>query len=186
MSGRGRLIYVMGPSGCGKDSVMDYARRRCAGSGTVFAHRYITRPADAGGENYVSVSTEEFQARLEHGLFVLHWESHGLSYGVGVEINFWMQSGLDVVLNGSRGYLDEAARRYPDMVPVQITVDRDTLRERLMTRGRESAEEVERRLARADWFECAHESMVCIDNSGALERAGDELVRIIEGVLEPL
>ncbi len=179
MTGMGRLIYVMGPSGCGKDSVMNYARERCAGNGTIFAHRYITRPADAGGENYVSVSPEEFQARLDHGLFALNWDSHGLRYGVGMEVDLWLRHGVDAVLNGSRGYLAEAARRYPDMVPVQITVDRDTLRERLMARGRETREEIQRRLDRADWFDCTHGNMVCIDNSGRLEQAGEELVRVI-------
>ncbi len=50
---KARLIYVMGASGSGKDSLMRYAREKLAKhSNIVFAHRYITRPADAGGENH--------------------------------------------------------------------------------------------------------------------------------------
>ena len=41
----GQLIYVMGPSGAGKDSLLGYARERLAEQPLVFAHRYITRPA---------------------------------------------------------------------------------------------------------------------------------------------
>jgi len=48
---QGRLWYVMGPSAAGKDSVLAYVRQQLpAAAGVVFAHRYITRAADAGGE----------------------------------------------------------------------------------------------------------------------------------------
>ncbi len=44
-------IYVMGPSGAGKDSVLDRARALLSVNATIaFAHRYITRPSDIGGE----------------------------------------------------------------------------------------------------------------------------------------
>jgi ribose 1,5-bisphosphokinase len=47
----GALVYVMGPSGAGKDSVLGRARAMLSTDlPIVFAHRYITRPADSGGE----------------------------------------------------------------------------------------------------------------------------------------
>ena len=91
---------------------------------------------------------DEYQARLERGLFALHWDSHGFRYGLGVEVNSWIEAGLNVVVNGSRAYLPEASRLYPDILPVLISVDSDILRQRLILRGRESAEEIERRLER--------------------------------------
>ena len=45
----GRLIYVIGPSGSGKDSLMQYARKHCPGNEAAFAHRYITRPGRCRG-----------------------------------------------------------------------------------------------------------------------------------------
>ena len=98
----GNLIYVIGPSGCGKDSIMLYARKHCPGSEAAFAHRYITRPADAGGENHVALLPDEYRARLDLGLFALAWDSHGNRYGVGLEIDAWLEAGLNVVVNGSR------------------------------------------------------------------------------------
>ena len=56
------FIYVMGPSGAGTDSVLARARALIPSDLPVaFAHRYITRPADAGGENHVALSEAEFE-----------------------------------------------------------------------------------------------------------------------------
>ena len=81
---QGRLIAVMGPSGAGKDALIAYARAKSDPAQVIVAHRYITRPAGAGGENHVALSAAEFAARRAAGLFALAWESHGLAYGVGV------------------------------------------------------------------------------------------------------
>ena len=81
------LYYVIGPSGAGKDSVLGWLRTHLPADGRVlFAHRYITRPATAGGENHVELSVAEFALRRDAGLFCLHWASHGLHYGVGREV----------------------------------------------------------------------------------------------------
>lgn len=175
---RGKLVYVVGPSGCGKDSIMLYVRKHCPGDEAAFAHRYITRPADAGGENHVALLPDEYRARLDRGLFALAWDSHGNRYGVGVEIDAWMEAGLNVVVNGSRAYLAEAVRRYPDLVPVLVTVDPDILRQRLILRGRESAGEIERRLARAGDYAVDHPALRTIDNSGELAEAGRALLEL--------
>lgn len=179
---KAKLVYVMGASGSGKDSVMDRARRDCPPQRAAFAHRYITRPADAGGENHVCLSPGEFQARLDKGLFVLNWDSHGLRYGIGREIDLWLDSGLSVAVNGSRVYLPEAARRYPDLVPVLIDVDEEVLRRRLIQRGREDEAEIEKRLVRArEHAGIDHPRAVRIDNSGRLSESGAALLRVLLG-----
>ncbi len=113
----GSLVYVMGPSGAGKDSVLSRARALLPPEApVVFAHRYITRPADTGGENHVAVTRAEFAMRRAHGLFAYHWGAHGNDYGVGREIHDWRAAGLTVVVSGSRdhflrtGGLDSQAR----------------------------------------------------------------------------
>ncbi|QGY39198.1 phosphonate metabolism protein/1,5-bisphosphokinase (PRPP-forming) PhnN [Pseudodesulfovibrio cashew] len=175
----GELIYVIGPSGSGKDSVMADARDRLAGSGALFAHRYITRPASAGGENHVHLSEAEFQARLDNGLFALHWDSHGWRYGIGSEIGLWLSRGLPVVVNGSRAYLGEAVGRYPKLLPVLVEVDPDILRQRLLARGRETPVEIERRLARGERYPVSHPRLERVDNSGDLADAGERLAAIV-------
>lgn len=177
---RAPLIYVVGASGSGKDSLMHYARRKLAGEpGVVFAHRYITRPADAGGENHVALGTEEFTARREARLFAMHWHSHGHAYGIGIEINQWLAKGVAVVVNGSRAYLSEARRSYPELLPVRIEVSPVVLRQRLLERGRETLEEIEQRLARHEILQAGELHGEIIRNDTHLEEAGDALVALI-------
>ncbi len=129
------LIYIVGASGVGKDALIAYAARHLNGSLPVlFVHRYITRPATEGSENHVALSPEEFRLRKEKGLFALDWESHSLYYGVGREIDIWMEHGFFVVVNGSRQYLPAAMERYPDLVPIIIEADASIIRRRLEDR----------------------------------------------------
>jgi ribose 1,5-bisphosphokinase len=174
------LIYVVGASGSGKDSLMRYARERlCTVPGICFAHRYITRPAGAGGENHVALTEEEFTARCQARLFALHWESHGLRYGIGIELNQWLSKGVTVVVNGSREYLHEAWKRYPEMLPVHIEVGHDVLRERLLSRGRETPAQVEKRLERNQGLQSSGFHGTVIPNNETLDVAGEALVDLI-------
>ena len=182
MKGR-RLVYVMGPSGAGKDTLLAFARARTSGSRLLFAHRYITRDATAGGENHVSLSHDEFHVRAELGLFALHWSSHGRHYGIGIEIEGWMERGFTVVVNGSRAYLGDAVSRYPALTAVHIDAKPDVLAARLASRGRETVDEMRGRLARSVPLAVSSDIKVqTIDNSGSVEEAGHALLDILASV----
>ena len=140
------LIAVVGPSGAGKDTLMDRARAALAGDARfVFARRVITRPADAGGEAHEAVSEAEFAARLPG--FSLHWAAHGLRYAIPVSIEAEMAAGRVVIANLSRGVLAEAATRYRLRV-LDITAPPALRAARLAARGREDAGDVAARLSR--------------------------------------
>lgn len=176
----GRLFYVIGPSGSGKDSLMRYARERLAAHpGVVFAHRYITRPVELHGENHIALTETEFDARLAQGLFAMHWNSHGLRYGIGREINFWLAKGCNVVMNGSREYLPEARRRYPELAAVLVTVSPETLAARLRARGRETEEQIAQRILRAARFTRPDGNLEIIENGAELNVAGERLVGLL-------
>lgn len=181
------LYYVIGASGVGKDSLLNYVRQHLAGKQRVlFAHRYVTRPAEPDGENHVVLSRAEFDLRRELGLFCMHWESHGLCYGLGVELLTWMRNGCAVVMNGSRAYLEHACRQFPQIAPVLVTADPAVLRQRLQDRGRESVAQVEERLSRAGKFEVVHPHLYVVENNGSLEDAGKKLLDKITADLEKL
>lgn len=173
-----QLVYVMGPSGAGKDSVLRHARAS-APAKVWFAHRYITRPADDPSENHVALTEAEFSARRDGGGFALDWESHGWRYGIGIEINAWMASGATVVVNGSRAALPAALARFPALLPVLLTAPEEVRRARLGQRGRESAEAVDARLRHLDDFAADHPRLVTIVNDGTLEEAAHRFLAAI-------
>lgn len=179
----GRLFYVVGASGVGKDTLIAYARERLSAShGIVFAHRYITRPVEPGGENHIELTVAEFEQRERLGLFAMTWESHGYSYGVGIEIDAWLARGLVVVVNGSRDYAATVSRRYPGIGIVWISAEPSAVQTRLKQRGRESGDEIDARLARnARLGVQPPPGVLCVDNDGTLEAAGAQLVALLTG-----
>ncbi len=135
------LILVVGPSGAGKDTLLNAAQQALSDDPRFhFVRRVITRPADAGGEAHEAVTPQEFAARA----FALQWHAHGLSYGISADA---IQHAPVVVANVSRTIITEAARRYPVQV-IEVTAPQDVLAERLASRGRETAADVSARLAR--------------------------------------
>lgn len=177
-----KLFYIIGPSGAGKDSLIDYLRQHCKPEHRlVFAHRYITRKPNAGGENHVGLSEAEFQQRKASGLFAMDWYSHQIYYGIGIEIETWLDQGLNVVVNGSRSYLPSALARFKCLSPILIDADTSVLRQRLTARGRESAEQIEQRLSRALQTKQAlvNKHYHVVSNNDSLAQAGKALLTLL-------
>ena len=178
----GQLIYLMGASGTGKDSLLRYLRAHLpAHAPVILPTRYITRPANAGGENHFEITPGEFQKRQAAGDFAMHWQSHGYSYGIGYEVDQALKQGFTVVLNGSRHYLEKAQQRYPSLRPILIKVSHDTLLQRLIQRGRENSDEIERRLQRAEALDrhLRPSEITVLNNDGPLHAAGETLLKLI-------
>ncbi|KAB0548698.1 phosphonate metabolism protein/1,5-bisphosphokinase (PRPP-forming) PhnN [Pseudomonas argentinensis] len=186
---QGMLIYLMGPSGSGKDSVLAALERRLENRRCRIARRIVTRGADLGGEEAIAVSFQAFEARESAGGFAMSWRANGLAYGIGLEIDTWLADGYLVVVNGSRAYLDEARRRYPQLEAVLLEVEPAVLRSRLLSRARESAAQIDARMARSAHFAdrrgSATEGVLHIDNSGPLERAVESMLRLIDSLPGP-
>jgi ribose 1,5-bisphosphokinase len=175
-----KLFYVIGASGAGKDTLINYARTHINGSeNVIFTHRYITRPPFTGNENHISLTKEEFQQRIKANLFALYWESHGNFYGIGQEINTWMANGFNVVVNGSRQYLPVARQIYPDLDVILVTASDETINQRLASRGREDAGEIEKRIARTAEISADLANCIKLQNNGTVEDAGNEFVNIV-------
>lgn len=142
------LVLVVGPSGAGKDSLLNGARAVLAGDRRLcFVRRVITRPADAGGEAHEAVSEAEFAARKARGELALDWQAHGLRYGIPADIADDIAAGRGVIANVSRGVIDAARARFPTRV-ILVTAPVPVLAARLAARGRESAADIAVRLTR--------------------------------------
>lgn len=179
--GAGALVVVVGPSGAGKDSVMGFAARHFGDCHDVhFVRRVITRPSDAGGEVHESVSEDEFVDMQRDGAFAVFWDAHGLKYGIPSVVLQNVRNGMTAIVNGSRGALPAFREAFGDIAVVVITAEAPVLAKRLAERGRESEEQVLRRLSRQAPDVTSGPGVSVIDNSGRLDIAGTRFVDLVE------
>lgn len=177
----GFMIAVVGPSGAGKDSLLNLARAHYRDDpGVGFVQRVITRPADGATEDHIPATSEDFEALERGGRFAVSWGAHGLRYGIPVETVQDIAAGRILLANGSRAALDRFGAAYPHLAVLEITARPEIIASRLAGRGRETAEQIERRIARdtGDWRpDCRH---IRIDNSGAIDDAATRLYEAID------
>jgi phosphonate metabolism protein PhnN/1,5-bisphosphokinase (PRPP-forming) len=167
---RGTLFLVVGPSGAGKDSLIDGAKAALGGNEKfVFPKRYVTRPSGAGGEDHIPVTEASFEALLQRGDMLLHWDAHNLRYGVPIAMGECLNNGMNVIVNVSRTVVDLARERFSPVVILYVTVSDDVLAQRLQMRGRETMADIQKRVARAQEYRITGEDVRMIDNGGALD-----------------
>lgn len=142
------IFAVVGPSGAGKDTLIAGAieARRGLSPALRLVRRVITRPTEAGGEDFEGVSPAEFDRRRARGDFALDWQAHGLHYGLPKD---QLAGPGDVIFNGSRHALPRAMQLFDRLAVILVTAPVEVLAQRLAARGREDAADIRARLDRA-------------------------------------
>jgi ribose 1,5-bisphosphokinase len=177
----GAFVAVVGPSGAGKDTIIDYARAALEDQpGYHFVRRVVTRPSSVDAEDHDTLCEEQFLAVKGEGAFSHCWEAHGLHYGLPKSVDDEIERGAVAIANVSRGILPALREAYANFLVVHITASHEVLAKRLASRGRENADEIRRRLMRAAPNPCDPADAVMIDNSGAISDAGDEFVAVLK------
>jgi ribose 1,5-bisphosphokinase len=179
--GPGWLVLVVGPSGAGKDTLIDVVRaaRRDEAS-IVFPRRIITRPSSAA-EDHDTISNAAFDQAAAGGAFALWWAAHGLKYGIPAAIDDDIRAGRTVVCNVSRTVVGNARTRYANATVVLVTAPQDILAARLRARGRGSDGSVADRVQRSVSPDGELNADVVIENIGAVEPAAGMLLRVVSG-----
>ena len=144
------VIYVMGPSGVGKDSLLNWLRAHVRALPSPpalrFARRTITRAAGVSNEDHEPLEVDVFLQQAQSGAFALHWEAHGLHYGVR---HAEMEGAGWLMVNGSRAYAPQARARLPGLAVLHVSAPDALVGERLAARQRETPDQVQARLQRA-------------------------------------
>ena len=176
--GPGRLVLVVGPSGAGKDTLLGLAQAACTDDqNVVFPRRVVTRESSAAEDN-IAMSPDEFRRGMDHGDFAVHWEAHGHSYALPLDINDDIRAGRAVVVNVSRTVIAALRQAYANVVVVAITAPPDVLAQRLAARARHSDGNIADRLSRSV-EDVSAQADVTILNAGSADYHGRQLVRVI-------
>jgi ribose 1,5-bisphosphokinase len=171
---KGVWIFVCGPSGAGKDSVMAWAQQALsANQNIVFARRLVTRPGHTGPA-HDSVDKSDLLDMAKTGALRWHWQAHGFHYGIEARYAAEVDAGKLVVVNGSRAHV-VAMTPAAALKVVHITTIPENLKARLTQRGRDTPESVTERLMRnADFISL--DANFTIDNDAEVQNAGQRLV----------
>lgn len=154
----GTLFVVSAPSGAGKTSLVGAALE--ADQDLTVSVSHTTRPMRPGeedGVNYHFVTEQQFLALMGEGVFLEHAQVFDNYYGTsGRWVDEQLESGRDVILEIDWQGAQQIRRLRPDAVSVFIVPpSREALRERLVGRGQDSNDVIERRLREAA-EECSH------------------------------
>jgi len=179
------LFIVSGPSGAGKGTLVKAVADRVPDIWvSVSATTREPRPGEVDGQQYLFLSSAEFDRLIAEG-GLLEWaEVHGNRYGTPSEcVEKALAEGKAVVLEIDPQGAMQVKDRVPESVLVFISAPSfDELRRRIEGRGAETAEEVERRLRTAEvemLFAGTYDFVVINDD---VRRAADELESIIKRV----
>jgi guanylate kinase len=178
------LFVVSGPSGAGKDTLVEAVRgRRPAIRYSVSATTRAPRATEREGEHYFFVTRAEFECAMADGRLIEWREYNGNLYGTPRDyIEQSLTDGYDVILKPEVNGALAVRAAFPDSVLVFVVPDRfSNLRERLLARRTETNEEIARRL------EIAQREMKFIRNFDYIvvnaQDRPDEAVRDLEAIL---
>lgn len=185
-TGMGKLVVISGPSGSGKSTI---CRRILEDPRVVFSVSATTRkqrPGEVDGRDYHFVDKERFRRHIEAGDFIEWAEVHGNLYGT-------LRAPMQAALDEGRVYLVEIdvqggaqlkALEIPGEYVFIAPPDMETLERRLVGRGTDAPEVIERRLRKAREEMGAREKYDHVIVNDDLERAVRR-VRVIAGLDRP-
>ncbi|WP_097458845.1 guanylate kinase [Mangrovitalea sediminis] len=155
---RGTLYVISAPSGAGKTSLVNALLERDSRLCVSVSHTTRQpRPGEQDGVNYHFVDRASFEDMIGNAAFLEHAEVFGNYYGTSQQwVEDTLATGRDVILEIDWQGAEQVRRLLPDCVSIFILPpSSQTLRERLVGRGQDSPEVIERRLHEAA-VECSH------------------------------
>lgn len=179
----GKLVIISGPSGVGKSTICSRVIEKMKNAHLIVSA--TTRPAaksERNGLNYWFISRPEFEKRMAAGEFIESAEVFGNLYGTPRDkLEEAMEQGKTVILEIDVQGALQVKRKFPKAKMIFIVPPKSAeLQRRINGRGRDHADEIEKRLDMASseialaWQHYKH--MVINDD---LQAAVDEVIQII-------
>jgi guanylate kinase len=181
-----RVFVITGPSGVGKGTLIRGLMEQLDDLElSVSATTRGPRPGELDGVDYHFLTREEFDRRVDESRFVEHADYAGRSYGtLRSELERRVQAGVPVVLEIEVQGARQVRAAMPEAVQVFIAPPSlAALRTRLVGRGTDDAEEVERRLRVAEQELDAQPEFTHVVVNDRLEEALERLTAVVSGEL---
>ena len=182
MSNSGKLVLFSGPSGVGKDTLLDILAEKCPElQRSISLTTRDPRENETDGVDYFFVSPEAFQTMLDSNE-VLEFAQYGkYMYGTPKKpVDGWLREGKTVILKIEVQGAAKIRKMYPDALAIFIMPPSlDILESRLRLRGTENEDDLVRRLTIArEEIEKSHDYNYIVVND-SLEEAADEILQIL-------
>jgi len=180
------LVIVSGPSGVGKDSVIEALRDGPRDADYHYVVTCTTRPKrryEEDGVHYHFLSTEEFLALRDEGELLEANEVHGNWYGTPRgDVRDGLREGKDVILKIDVQGAAEVKQKVPEALLIfLVPPSLEDLFQRLRTRATETADELEVRqrnaaieLARQDDYD-----YIVVNETGQVDRTAARIEEIV-------
>lgn len=152
MTTPGKMVVISGPSGAGKSTVCRKILEDPRMQFSVSATTRSIREGEVDGRDYYFLDRDEFRKRIEQGDFIEYADVYGNLYGT-------LRAPMKEALDQGRHYLLEIdvqgalqikEQQLPGLYIFIAPPDFEELRRRLVGRGTESPEVLERRLKKAE------------------------------------
>lgn len=148
----GLLFTVSAPSGAGKTSLVRALTDQDPNLSVSVSHTTRPRrPTEKDGLNYHFINREQFRQMAEQDGFLEHALVFGHHYGTAVrEVEQARAQGRDLILEIDWQGAAQVRRKAPETIGIFVAPpSKALLRQRLLARGEDSMESIERRLAEA-------------------------------------
>jgi guanylate kinase len=182
-----RVFVITGPSGVGKGTLIRGLMERLPRLElSVSATTRAPRPGEQDGVDYHFLTREQFDHRVAQEDFVEHADYAGRSYGtLRSELENRVQAGVPVVLEIEVQGARQVRAAMPEAVQVFIAPPSlSALRTRLVGRGTDDQEEVERRLRVAEQELTAQPEFAHVVVNDRLDEALERLAAIVSEQLD--
>jgi guanylate kinase len=184
MSRRQVVVVLHGPSGVGKDSVVEALRERIGIHRATSSTSRAPREYEVDGVHYHFLSEADFEAKVARGEFAEHARVYDQWKGLEKrELMEPLERGQDVIIRTDV----QGARHWREMLEGAVSIflmaeDREALRARLLGRDTEDGESLARREAEfeAELDDLEHNDYIVLNRHGDLEGAIQEIIEIIE------
>ena len=175
-----RLVYVMGALDADNAKLLHYAHQQLVTQKSItFAPSYTTCPIRGINDgNCITLSKSDFEQQKSQNQFILTWEFDGQSYGIGAEIDIWLNNGMVVVVRGPHLHFRAVCQRYPRLQPVLVSAPSGA-----------ALESFDARLTRLTndvlLSKVSHPRLVAIDNSGDALQSGEHFINLVKQKTSP-